>query len=320
MQGAAELLQEMGMEIPAELRGREDAIAEIRLRSDKATRLHLTDGGEIAAEPVTQARLRQIALRLMDGSYYSRENDLREGYFTAHGGFRVGVCGKLAPDRGGLPAMEAMSSLCIRIARERKGCATEIARDILADGLKSALILSPPGFGKTTLIRDLARLVSDSGRNVAIADERGEIAACVQGTPTLDVGARTDVMDGCPKAKAIPMLIRACAPELIVADEIGGAEDARALTDAARCGVRIAATAHAGSFREAAARENLSALIGSGLFSLICVLGGRPGKVIDKRIYRNGAYEHVQGTPADFDYAVVRGGGTDTVQRAQAEE
>lgn len=320
MRDVTELLREMGMEIPAELRGREDAVAEIRLRSGRATRLHLTDGGEIAAETVTEARLRQIALRLMDGSYYSRENDLREGYFTARGGFRVGVCGKLAPDRGGVPTMEAINALCIRIARERKGCATEIARDILADGLQSALILSPPGFGKTTLIRDLARIVSDSGRNVAIADERGEIAACVQGTPALDVGTRTDVMDGCPKAKAIPMLIRACAPELIVADEIGGAEDAQALTDAVRCGVRIAATAHADSFHEAAARENLGALIGSGLFFLICVLGGRPGKVVEKRICRNGAYEHVQGTPADFDYTVERGGGTDAVQRAQTEE
>ena len=317
MRGVEELLRQIGLAVPAELRGRAEQVAEIRLRSGRPTRLRLTDGGEITAEAVTESRLREIALRLMDGSYYSRENDLRQGYFTARGGFRVGVCGKLAPDRNGLPAMDAVNALCIRIAREKKGCAAEIARDVLDGGLHSALILSPPGFGKTTMIRDLARIVSDADRNVAIADERGEIAACAQGETALDVGARTDVMDGCPKARSIPMLIRACAPELIVADEIGGAEDVRALLDAARCGIAVAATAHAGSFREAAARENLGRLIASGLFRYIYVLGGRPGMILEKRIYRNGAYEDVQGNPADSDYAVVRGGGTDAVERPQ---
>lgn len=290
MRDVERLVCRIGPELAEKLRGREDQVTEIRLRSGRAARLRFSDGSESAGETIDAERLREIALRLMDGSYYSRENDLRDGYFTARSGLRIGVCGQMTRDRNGRETMESLNALCIRIARERKGCAEAIARDVLSKGMCSILILSPPGFGKTTLIRDLARIVSDSGRNVAIADERSEIAACMQGQAKMDVGTRTDVLDGCPKAKAIPMLIRACAPEMIVADEIGGRGDAEALLDAVRCGVAVAATAHAGSLREAADRESIAGLIAAGLFAYIYLLGETPGQIAEKWIWRNGEY------------------------------
>lgn len=115
--------------------------------------------------------------------------------------------------------------------------------------------------------------------NVAVADERREIAACREGVPQLDVGSRTDVMDGCPKAEAMPMLVRACAPDLLVADEIGSRADAEAIRDAARCGVRVAATAHAGDLREALLRGQIAPLIRDGVFDWCAVLGPEPGKI-----------------------------------------
>ena len=148
-----------------------------------------------------------------------------------------------------------------------------------AEGLRSALIVSPPGMGKTTLLRDLARQLSASGRSVALADERRELAACHRGVPTLDVGPRTDVMDGGPKAEAIGRMIRSMAPDVIVADEIGGEGEARALADAARCGTAIVASAHGGGIGEVLNRPGLREVLTFGVVERIMLLGPTPGAV-----------------------------------------
>lgn len=279
MNQADRLADMLGGALGAAVRENAAALAELRLRSGRPARLILLDGGELSLAPVAQAELARILNRLMDNSLYACEEELHQGYFTSAGGLRVGVCGKMNAGRSGVDNLSSIGSACIRIPREARGCAEALAARVLEGGPSGALILSPPGLGKTTLVRDLARIASGRGLNVAVADERREIAACVEGVPQLDVGSRTDVMDGCPKAMSIPMLVRACAPDLLVADEIGGPGDAEAIRDAARCGVAVVATAHADGLAGAMRRSQIAPLIEEGVFRWCAVLGPRPGQI-----------------------------------------
>ncbi|MDP3486426.1 MAG: ATPase, T2SS/T4P/T4SS family, partial [Bacillota bacterium] len=139
------------------------------------------------------------------------------------------------------------------------------------------LVISPPQAGKTTLLRDIARQLSDKGQRVCIVDERSEIAGCYNGCPQLDVGLRTDVMDGCPKAEGMLMALRALSPDVIITDEIGRAEDAAAIEEALNSGVRVIASAHGSTYEEVAARPNLSTLLQRGLFQRVVILSNRRG-------------------------------------------
>lgn len=270
------LKDRLAVYLGSEIASNWDRLAEIRVRANREVRCRCLDGSEIVCPSAKTDTVQKVVHMLMENSVYACENELREGYFTAQGGCRIGVCGKMSMVEGRISALAAIGSVCIRIPREKKGCADRLMD--ISDG--SLLILSPPGLGKTTMIRDFARRMSDRGENVAIADERGEIAGCCEGMPSLDVGCRTDVMDGCPKANAIPMLVRACAPDWIVADEIGCGDDADALRDAARCGVRIAATAHAASIDDAFRRKHLCGLLEDGIFAAVVVLGKSPGQIL----------------------------------------
>ena len=255
------------------------SMTELRLRSGRPARLIRMGGAELTLETVDQNRLHRILERLMENSLYAWEDELRQGYFTAAGGLRVGVCGHMSPGRDALGRITSIGSACIRIPREVKGCAAPLMEKCMGDRPAGTLILSPPGLGKTTLLRDLARSLSEAGWNVGLADERREIAACREGVPQLDVGARTDVMDACPKGKSIPMLVRACAPDVIAADEIGGECDMEAIRDAACAGVAVVATAHAPGLREAKHRKNIAPLIAEGAFDWAVTLGQEPGKI-----------------------------------------
>lgn len=255
----------------------EDQICEIRLRVNRPLRICLIDGSVREGSCISESRLEKIFSSLNMGSYYAIENQLREGYFSMQGGIRVGVCGKMNRNASGDFNLSAIGSLCIRIPREAKGCALQLWQKA---GFTSVLILSPPGMGKTTLLRDYLRIASNAGHEVCIADERREIAACFHGIAQMDVGKCTDVIDDCPKDRAIPLLLRACAPEMIAADEIASSTEAAALYEASKCGVKIAATAHAESLQDARDRRVIGALIQDGIFSAICVLGEKPGKII----------------------------------------
>ena len=188
---------------------------------------------------------------------------------TLEDGSRVGICGRLNPSG----SVSMPGSFNIRIAREIKGAADGLMERIATrDGILSALILSDPGAGKTTVLRDAARQLSAQGLQIGIADERGEIAASVNGVPRLDVGDNTDVMGGCAKCRAMELMIRAMSPQVLITDEIATAEDAEAVMDASGCGIRVIASAHAGSAAEIMRRRDISGIIAAGAFNKVLLL------------------------------------------------
>ena len=256
-------------------------VTEVRVRAGKRAQFRCLSG-ERLGEPVDAKTLQSMLSTLADHSLYARDVELRQGYFTMADGCRVGVCGRMLYDGSGVNGIASVGSICVRVSREIRGAADGFY-GALFDGderaVRSALIVSAPGLGKTTALRDAARRLSEDGFNVCIADERRELAACVDGVATLDVGPRTDVMDGCPKHIAVARLLRACAPQVIVTDEIGGRREAEALSEAARCGVAVLASAHAGSVEDLIARRDVDI----GVFELAVLLAGAPGRVREIR-------------------------------------
>ena len=259
-----------------------EALTEIRLRPGCRVRLVSGRKDRFCGAPLAAEDFRRLLGAMMEHSYYAREEELAQGYFTMRNGCRVGVCGAYAPSPGGGLVMRAIGSACIRVAREVRGCATPLVERMLALGAKGTILLSRPGMGKTTLLRDAARLLSASGLTVGIADERHELAACRDGVPTLDVGERSDVADGCPLHLAMERLVRSIAPDVIVTDEIGNARDAEVLRETARQGVALLASAHAAGFDDLR-RGMLGALTDGGVFSLAVLLEGAPGRIAEMR-------------------------------------
>ncbi len=258
-------------------------LTQVRLRADRPVQLVRGSTDELTGEPIDAQALTRVASALLEHSVYAREGELAEGFFTLEDGSRVGVCGRRYRS-GGVLRLGEIGSVCVRIARPVPGCADALI-DAICEGrnVRSTLIVSPPGLGKTTLLRDIARQLSLRGFCVGVADERHELAACRLGVPTMDVGPRTDVMDGCPRTKAIRQMVRAMAPDVIVTDEIGGKGDARAMADAVRCGVAMVASAHGESLESAALRPALRAVLDSGAIRLVALLGERPGNVVARR-------------------------------------
>ena len=276
----------IGGEVGAELLRAPEDVSELRIRIGQRILLRKINGGSVHGEVVTAEKLQEVLQKLTEGSFYAHESEMIEGYFSIPGGFRAGVCGKMVLREGQPAQLTNVSSLCIRIPHEVRGCAQELAAKLLQNWPCSVLILSPPGMGKTTLLRDCLRRISDSGIQCALADERRELAACRNGIPQLDVGSNTDVMEGCPKAIALNAMIRSCAPQLVVLDEIGSEADAVAIRDAARCGVCVAASAHARSIDEILARRHIAPLIHEGIFDFVVVLGDRPGRILEIRKFK----------------------------------
>ena len=197
----------------------------------------------------------------------------------------MGLCGSAVVEDGEVRTLTAFSSLSIRIPREQIGVALPLLKQLTEDGRPcSTLILGPPGEGKTTLLRDLIRLFSDCiGLRVALADERGEIAAMYQGIPQLQVGRHTDVMDACPKALAIPALLRAMNPQVIAVDEVALPADVEAMERASHTGTALLATVHARTPDDLLRRPLLSSMMELGIFQRTVTIeraeGGRRYRV-----------------------------------------
>ena len=242
---------------------KEENLQEIRFRTGRGLVLETSEGevllntsgravaSEGEAYRVTETDVK-TALELLTGySVYAFEEELRQGYFTVEGGHRIGVAGRAVVEGGRVQRLSYISFLNFRVAHECKGCSEALFRSLYGDGqYYHTLLFAPAGCGKTTFLRDLIRLLSNAGLRVGVADERSELAACHYGIPQHDMGMRTDVMDGCPKAEAMVMLLRSMTPQILAADEIGIEADVFAIRAAAGSGCKVVASAHGGSFEE----------------------------------------------------------------------
>ena len=210
--------------------------------------------------------------------------ELRCGFITISGGHRVGVCGKTVSERGEILSIRDVSSLNIRIAHEVKGCADGVMGEIINEGrIRSTLVISPPSCGKTTLLRDIARQLSNGvehlgfrGVKVGVIDERSEICAMYRGEPQNDVGIRTDVLDLCPKSAGIGLMLRSMSPDVIITDELLYPEDARAVMQAHNTGVAVIASVHGESVSDIQRKSVFGELFEERVFSLAITLSNRP--------------------------------------------
>lgn len=231
--------------------------------------------------------LKEIVNFMSRYSPYAFEEEMRKGFLTIEGGHRVGMAGKVITERDRVKNLRYVSSVHIRAAHEVKGCADRVFPYITNQKeLYHTMIISPPGCGKTTLLRDIIRQVSDGnayvkGCTVGIVDERSEIAGCYLGAAQNDIGLRSDVLDACPKAEGMLMLIRSMTPKVVAADEIGTQEDVEAIEYAMHCGCRMLVTAHGNSVQELRKKPVLGRVIQEERFDRYIVLkqGDRPGMI-----------------------------------------
>lgn len=210
--------------------------------------------------------------RMSQYSMYALDEEIKRGFFTMQGGHRIGVVGKTVCEQGKVTAMRNISGVNIRIAREKKGCAKKMLSYIREGAeLHNTLILSPPGTGKTTMLRDCIRILSNgdekaAGKKIGVVDERSEIAASFQGIPQNDLGIRTDVLDCCPKAEGMRLLLRSMSPQIIAVDELGSLEDYQAVEEVLHCGCKILGTMHVGKIEELKEKVYLSGWLEHGFF------------------------------------------------------
>lgn len=288
-------------------------VEEIRLRLGRPLALNF-GGGEVFVDArgravdagdacaVSADDLQRTVQLVTGASLYAVEDELRQGFVTVAGGHRVGFAGRVILDGRRVRTIKHLAALNFRVSREVRGAADAVM-PLLIDGsaVRHTLIVSPPRAGKTTLLRDAVRQLSNGipalgfpGVTVGLVDERSEVAGCFRGMPQRDVGLRTDVLDACPKAEGMMMLLRALSPRVIATDEIGRREDVGALEEVLNAGVSILATAHAASVDELRRRPVFRDLLALGIIERLIVLGRTRGPgtveaVIDGRTLRREA-------------------------------
>ena len=266
-------------------------IEELRFRVDRpmmalgGEEWFLGNGGVVPlgkARAFTVMEARDMLERLTEKSLYAHESELRRGYITLPGGYRVGLAGRAGDD---VKSMGPWNAFNVRIARSCPGSADSVLPYILHEcNCYHTLIISPPQMGKTTMLRDIARQLGDGvgsqAWKVCVVDERSEIAGCYRGVPQRPVGMRTDVLDGCPKAIGMLTAMRALSPQVVVTDEIGRAEDASAIEECLHSGVSVITSAHGNTLEELEKRPHLQRLMQRQVFERFILLGGRPGRVL----------------------------------------
>lgn len=271
-----------------------EGVQEIRIRVHAPIMLRTADkeyfvtenGHAVEEEKVTsflqERDLEDIVYHMCRSSLYAYEEEIKRGYLTIEGGYRIGVAGQAVLDNTGvLKTIRNISFLNIRMAHEIVGVSKKVLRKLYHDGkIKNTLVISPPGYGKTTFLRDLVREVSNgnpygSGQHCCVIDERSEIAGCFRGVPQLDVGFRTDVLDGCPKAVGMMMGMRSMGPQIIAVDELGTREDVQALFSVIRSGCGLLATIHGEGITDLRTKGFLGEVIMEKVFERYVVIDKR---------------------------------------------
>ncbi len=267
-----ETLRSAACDIPESQKCR---VEELRLRAGCEPKLLLPEGERsfFKGHRLRQAELISVLELASRSSLHSVTEQLSQGYLSSRGGVRIGVCGTAVMDKG-IKALRSFSSLSVRIPRQIRQAGGRLLPELTEKNC-SVLIISEPGGGKTTFLRELVRTGSEMGKRIALADERCEIASVWEGEPQFDVGPCTDVLSSAPKAEAAMLLLRAMNPQFIALDEITRPGDVEAIEHIGNCGVHIYATAHAGSFDELNKRPLYRRILDSKVFECAVLIKGR---------------------------------------------
>lgn len=267
--------------------GELEMLEEIRVRNNLPLILKIGQAEKVIDYKITTEDINYIFQKICENSIYSYQKQIANGFITVQGGNRVGIVGTAVLDGNDkVINFNYISGLNFRISRQIIGCSNQIVDEIFngCGGIYNTLIISKPGIGKTTLLRDIVRNVSNGmpnkfqGMNVAVIDERGEISATYKGIMQNDLGMRTDVINDIPKYIGMKMAIRSMTPKVIVADEIGNKRDSEAIKYAMCCGVKGIFTAHGASLEELEKNPEISDLLKNKIFEKIICIKDREGK------------------------------------------
>lgn len=270
-----------------------DDIEEIRLKVEKPIIINTNKKEVILDYFITKEELKYIITKISNYSIYAFQEEIKQGYITFKGGHRIGLAGECVMENSEVKTIRNITSINIRMCKEIIGCSDKIMTYISKfNRVNNTLIVSPPKCGKTTLLRDITRNISNglnriglTGKKVTVIDERSEIAGCYNGVPQMNVGIRTDVLDGCLKRKGILMAIRSLAPEVIICDEIGLIEEMEELNVAFNSGVNMILSVHGLNLQDVINRAVFYQLIKTNIIERIIILSNRLGPGTIETVY-----------------------------------
>lgn len=255
-----------------------EKLQEIRIKINKPLFIYFDNKEVIVNYIVSKEDMKIILQRISNYSIYAFEEEIKQGYITIKGGHRVGICGSCVMDGEKVKTIKNIASLNIRISREAIGCANKIMKYIFdSKRVLNTIIISPPKCGKTTLIRDISRNLSEIGKKVCIIDERSEIGGCFDGIPQMNIGSRSDVLDNCLKSQGIIMAVRSMAPEVIICDEIGTYKDMDSILMAMNSGVNLITTIHGFGIEDLYRRPVFKDILENRVFKRAIVLNSENG-------------------------------------------